>query len=159
MIRLIRKTAVPPDLATSLTLTWGERTRSRLRVTLDDGRPAGVLLPRGSSLRDGDGLESDEGLLVRVRAAPETVSQAQSADALLLARACYHLGNRHVPLQIEGDRLAYLHDHVLDDLLRGLGLVVSVCSAPFEPEPGAYGGGSYEQGHGHGHGGGHTHEH
>ena len=159
MLRFVQIAAEPVATATTLTLPLEGRIKSRLRVTLDDGRLAGVLLPRGSSLRDGDGLESDEGLLVRVRAAPETLSQAQSADALLLARACYHLGNRHVPLRIEGDRLAYLHDHVLDDLLRGLGLSVSVCSAPFEPEPGAYGGASSEHGHGHGHGGGHAHAH
>jgi urease accessory protein len=146
VILLVRKTAVPPDLATSVTLTWGQRTRSRLRVHLDDGRPAGILLPRGSSLRDGDGLESEDGLRVRVRAAAETLSRVQSADPLVLSRACYHLGNRHVALQIEADRLSYLHDHVLDDLLRGLGLSVDVISGLFEPEPGAYGG------HSHGHG-------
>lgn len=144
-------------MAPSVTLTWAQRTRSRLRVRLDDGRAAGILLPRGSSLRDGDGLESEEGLRVRVLAAPETLSQARSADPLLLARACYHLGNRHVALQIEGDRLCYLHDHVLDDLLRGLGLSVSVVSGPFEPEAGAYGGISH--GHGHGHAGDGPHVH
>jgi urease accessory protein len=159
LIRLVRKTAGPPHMAPSVTLTWAQRTRSRLRVSLDDGRAAGILLPRGSSLRDGDGLESEDGLRVRVRAAPETLSQAHSADPLLLARACYHLGNRHVALQIEADRLSYLHDHVLDDLLRGLGVSVSVVSGPFEPEAGAYGGTSHGHGHGHGHGGDGPHEH
>ena len=159
MIRLVRKTAGPLDLAPSVTLTWAQRTRSRLRVSLDDGRAAGILLPRGSSLRDGDGLESEEGLRVRVLAAPEPLSRAHSADPLLLARACYHLGNRHVALQIEADRLSYLHDHVLDDLVRGLGLSVSVVSGPFEPEPGAYGRSSHGHGHGHGRGGEGPHEH
>lgn len=155
LIRLVRKVAVPADLEPSVTLTWEQRTRSRLRVVLDDGRTAGILLPRGTSLRDGDGLESEQGLRVRVRAAPETLSRVESVDALRLARACYHLGNRHVALQIEPGRLSYLHDHVLDDLMRGLGIAVRAESAPFEPEPGAYGGAAQ----GHPHGAGHHHDH
>ena len=140
MIRLVRKTSVPLDVESRVFLTWEQRTRSRLRVQLDDGRTAGILLPRGTTLRDGDGLESEEGFLVGVRAASETLSRVESADTLLLARACYHLGNRHVALQIEPERLSYLHDHVIDDLVRGLGLSILIMSAPFEPEPGAYGG-------------------
>lgn len=148
MLSLIRKVAVPPDLEPSVSLTWEQRTRSRLRVQLDDGRVAGILLPRGTVLREGDGLESAEGLRVRVRSAPEPLSLVASTDALLLARACYHLGNRHVALQIEPACLSYRHDHVLDELVRGLGLSVRTFAAPFEPEPGAYGGSA--QGHQHG---------
>lgn len=155
IIRLVRKAPVPADLQPSVTLTWEQRTRSRLRAQLDDGRPVGILLPRGTTLRDGDGLESETGLRVRVRAAPETLSRAESADALLLARACYHLGNRHVALQIDPGCLSYLHDHVLDDLVRGLGLAVRVESGPFEPESGAYGGSAT----GHQHGAGQHHDH
>lgn len=155
VIRLVRKAAVPADLEPTVTLTWGQRTRSRLRLELEGGRTAGILLPRGTTLRDGDGLESEEGLRVRVRAAPETLSRVESPDPLLLARACYHLGNRHVALQIEPGRISYLHDHVLDDLVRGLGLAVRLESAPFEPEPGAYGGSAQ----GHPHGAGHHHDH
>ncbi len=118
-------------------------------MTLDDGREAGIFLERGDALRDGDCLISDDGLVVQVKAAAELVSTATCADPLLLARACYHLGNRHVALQIEPGRLRYLHDHVLDDLVRGLGLEVTVEDAPFEPEPGAYGG--HAHGHGHNH--------
>ncbi len=157
MIQLIRKMAAPPDAGPSVTLTLDQRTRSRLRVTLDDGRPAGILLPRGTTLRDGDGLESDDGLRVRVRAARETLSRVEAADPLLLARACYHLGNRHVALQIEPGRLSYLHDHVLDDLVRGLGLPVLVVEAPFEPETGAYSGHGHGQGRGQHQGHGHDH--
>ncbi len=155
MIRLVRTIVVPPDLGPTVALTWDQRTRSRLRVQLDDGRTAGLLLPRGTILRDGDGLESEEGLRVRVRAALETLSQVESADTLLLARACYHVGNRHVALQIEPQRLSYLHDHVLDELVRGLGLAARIASAPFEPESGAYGGSPL----GHLHGGASHHEH
>jgi len=127
----------------TLTLPFERRLHSRLRVTLDDGTEAGVFLGRGQSLRDGDLLASADGTVVRVRAAAEPVTEVRSADPLLFARACYHLGNRHVPLQIGDDVLRYQRDHVLDDMLRGLGLEPVAVEAPFEPEPGAY--------HGHGH--------
>jgi urease accessory protein len=120
-------------------------------VRLDDGREAGILLPRGETLRDGDRLASEDGMVVTVRAASERLSVATAGDPLLLARACYHLGNRHLPLEIGEGRLAYRHDHVLDDLVRGLGLAVTVVDAPFDPEPGAYGGLGARHGHGHHH--------
>lgn len=147
----------------TLPLPLASRIKSRLRVTLDDGREAGLFLERGLSLREGDLLASPEGLTVRVRAAPESLSVASCPDPLLLARACYHLGNRHVPLEIEAGRLRYRHDHVLDTLLRGLGLAVSCEEGPFEPEPGAYagsgGGPGLARDHAHGHGHGHAHLH
>ena len=130
-----------------MTLTLDQRGRSRLRVRLDDGREAGVFLARGDSLKRGDLLASDDGLVVRVAAAHERLSTVVSPDSHLLARACYHLGNRHVALQIEPGRLRYLHDHVLDDMVRGLGLAVTLEDAPFEPEPGAYGGPAHAHGH------------
>ncbi|MBK1724204.1 urease accessory protein UreE [Thiocystis violacea] len=149
MIRLIRKARPGAAPEAQLTLTLEQRVRSRLRARLDDGREVGLFLERGSSLRDGDCLESEEGLVVRIVAGDETLSTVHCDDPLLLARACYHLGNRHVALQIQPGRLRYQHDHVLDDMLRGLGLVVELAQAPFEPEPGAYGGG--HQGHHHDH--------
>lgn len=139
MLRLTRRLETTEDAAATLTLPLEQRVKSRLRVRLDDGREAGLFLDRGSLLRDGDCLAGDDGLVVRIRAAAETVSTVRCEDALRLARAAYHLGNRHVPLQIEPGRLRYQHDHVLDEMLRGLGLEVSVDLAPFEPEPGAYG--------------------
>ena len=148
MIELTERAAVPPDLAPTLTLTRDQRGRARLRATLSDGREVAVRLPRGGLLRDGDGLASPDGLKVRVCAAAETISRVECADPLALARACYHLGNRHVALQIEPGQVSYLHDHVLDAMLAGLGLGARVVEAPFEPEPGAYGG----SGHGHAHG-------
>jgi urease accessory protein len=135
----------------SLTLPLEKRIRSRLRATLDDGREAGVFLERGQALRDGDLLVSADGLVVQVRAAAEPVSDVACADPLLLARACYHLGNRHVALQIREGGLSYQHDHVLDEMLRGLGLEPSFSEAPFEPEPGAYGGSAHGHGQQHGH--------
>ena len=136
----------------TLTLPLEKRLRSRQRATLDDGADAGIFLPRGQTLRHGDLLASDDGTVVRICAAPEVLSEVRVDDPLLLARACYHLGNRHVALQIGAGRLCYLHDHVLDELLQGLGLQPTCIEAPFEPEPGAYGGHSHAQGpHGHGH--------
>lgn len=98
-------------------------------------------------------------MIVEVIAADETVSTVRSDDAVLLARACYHLGNRHVPLQVEAGWCRYLHDHVLDDMVRGLGLSVETETAPFQPEPGAYGGSSGGHTHGHHHAQTHSHEH
>ena len=107
-------------------------------MTLDDGREAGLFLPRGKILRNGDLVVSEEGLVVEIKAAPELVSTVSSDNPHALAVASYHLGNRHVPLQVESTWLRYLHDHVLDDMVKGLGLSVKTETAPFEPEAGAY---------------------
>ena len=149
MIELDRRLA-EGEPSTTLTLPLDRRVRSRLRVTLDDGREAGVFLPRGEVLRHGDLLADGDGTVVRVLAANESVSEVCSDDPLLLARACYHLGNRHVALQIDAGRVRYRHDHVLDDMLRGLGLDPVAVEAPFEPEPGAYGGSAHAH-HDHAH--------
>ena len=122
----------------TLTLSYQSRTKSRLLAKLDNGEDVGLFLERGKVLRGGDVLIGPEGLAVLIIAAEETVSVARTDDGLRLARACYHLGNRHVALQIEPGELRYLTDHVLDDMVRGLGLVVVQESAPFEPESGAY---------------------
>ncbi|MEM7253770.1 MAG: urease accessory protein UreE, partial [Pseudomonadota bacterium] len=123
------------------------RLKSRVKVLLDDGGEAGLFLERGRILRHGDLLQSACGMVVEVHAAPESVSAVYCDDALQLARACYHLGNRHIPLEIGDGRVAYQPDHVLDDMVRGFGLVPRDEMAPFEPEAGAYGGNG---GHGHG---------
>jgi urease accessory protein len=102
-----------------------------------------------SAQKDDEALAYVRGLVVR--AAAETLSVARTGDRHLLTRAAYHLGNRHVPLQIRDDSLSYEHDHVLDELARTLGLEVSVVSAPFEPEAGGYGGGRHGHGHSHPH--------
>ncbi|RKF12790.1 urease accessory protein UreE [Alginatibacterium sediminis] len=133
-----------------LSLPINARIKSRIKVELDSGESAGLFLPRGKVLRDGDVLANEAGLHVLIKAADEQVSTVHCADAHLLSRACYHLGNRHVPLQIEANWVRYQHDHVLDAMLRDLGLSVDVAMHPFEPEPGAYGGSSA---------GGHSHHH
>ncbi len=137
--------------STTLTLPLDLRQKSRQRVELDDGQEAALYLQRGTVLQHDDLLISTEKVVVRVLAANEKLSVARCDDSLLFAKACYHLGNRHTPLQIEKDQIFYLHDHVLDDMLRGLGLEVEQCSAPFEPESGAYGGKASNVGHNHGH--------
>jgi urease accessory protein len=123
----------------SLTLAYDARQKSRFRARLDDGREAAVMLPHGTVLRHGDLLVAEDGTRVRVHAEPERVSVASAADALGALRAAYHLGNRHVPLQIAEQQLVYRHDHVLDAMLEQLGLQVSERLLPFEPETGAYG--------------------
>ena len=132
----------------TLTLPFELRQKSRLRTRLDSGEEVGLFLPRGAVLRHGDRLRAADGRVVEVRAAPETVSTARTDDPLRLARAAYHLGNRHVALQLGPGWLRYLHDHVLDGMVRELGLEVICEQAPFEPEVGAYGGGHH---HGHDH--------
>ncbi len=133
-----------------LVLPFGERSKSRARHVLDNGEEAGLFLERGSVLRHGDLLLADDGCVIEVEAATETVSTVHTGDALMLARASYHLGNRHVALQIGPGWLRYQHDHVLDDMLRGFGLAVKVEEAPFEPEGGAYVGAAHHA-HSHAH--------
>lgn len=135
----------------TLTLPLDLRQKSRQRTTLDNGEEAALFLKRGTVLRNGDLISNDNGLIVQIKAAPETLSCARCSDPLLFARACYHLGNRHMPLQIEPNRILYLHDHVLDDMLKGLGLELETVTEPFEPEPGAYGGSATGAGNHHHH--------
>jgi urease accessory protein len=158
MIKLTAKSDQTQSADTTLTLPLHNRIKSRLRVRLDNGQEAGLFLARGTTLKDGDLLLGENGISVLVKAAEEELSCIVSDDPHLIARACYHLGNRHVSIQIEPARVSYLHDHVLDKMLRGLGLEVSRIRAPFEPEPGAYGG-SAEKGPNHAHGHGHEHHH
>lgn len=153
MLRIETKLTKVEQSQVSLTLPFDLRQKSRLRATLDDGREAALVLPRGEVLRSGECLRAEDGTIISIKAAAETVSTVSCADPVLLARACYHLGNRHVPLQIGAGWCRYLHDHVLDDMVRGLGLSVSCEQAPFEPE-----GGAYAQGHAHSQHG-HTHSH
>lgn len=142
-IRLTRRIDQPAEPGDRLTLTHEQRTRSRLRVVLDSGLEAGLFLERGVVLHDGDLIGDDHGLVVRVQAAAEPLSVVRCDNPLVLARAAYHLGNRHVALEISADRLSYPHDHVLDAMVRRLGLGVTLEQLAFEPESGAYGGGHH----------------
>lgn len=130
-----------------LTLRYAERCKSRLRVELDDGTEAGLFLPRGTVLRAGDRLVAeDAAVVVEIRAATEELYEVRAAHDAIdphfdLLRGTYHLGNRHVPVQLTPGRLRLERDTVLRDLLLRLGLDVREVVAPFEPEAGAYGGG------------------
>lgn len=124
----------------TLTLPFDARQKSRLLTRLDSGEPVGLFLPRGTVLRGGDRLRAADGRVVRVRAAREQVSTVGTPGSLLLVRAAYHLGNRHVPLQIGVGWMRYLRDHVLDQMVTELGLDLLHEDAPFEPEAGAYAG-------------------
>lgn len=145
MLRILARCSASRPADATLTLSFDDRQRSRLRTRLDTGEEAGLFLERGHVLRDGDRLATVNGVIIEVRAAPEPVSTVLCADAVQLARAAYHLGNRHVALQIGAGWVRYREDYVLDAMVRGLGLEVRNELAPFEPEGGAYGG------HAHGH--------
>jgi len=121
-----------------LTLPFDKRQKSRLRVSLDSNIEAFLTLKHGTLLRNGDLLRAENGLIIEVRAANEEVATASTVDSLLFARACYHLGNRHTALQIGNGWLRLQRDHVLEDMIRSLGLDVRHERAPFEPEGGAY---------------------
>lgn len=146
MIKLVNKLIGPATPDTTLTLPWEQRTRSRLRVVLDNGQDAGLFLVRGATLHSGDLIVSEEGFVVQVLAADEALSTVVSDDPLAMARVCYHLGNRHTALEINRQRVSYRHDPVLDKMVQGLGLEVRREQAPFEPEVGAYA----AEGHHHG---------
>ena len=124
-----------------LVLPFDRRQKSRLRVRLESGEEAALMLERGTILRGGDRLLADDGRIVQVVAANEAVLHVSAENSRQLARAAYHLGNRHVPLQIGADWLRLEQDHVLKDMLLGLSVTVTEQNAPFEPEAGAYGGG------------------
>lgn len=142
----------------TLTLPFELRQKSRLKATLDNGTEVGLMLPRGGLLRGGDLLRAEDGLVIKVVAAAESVSKVTHDDPLMLMRASYHLGNRHVPLQVSTNYLSYTHDHVLDEMVTGLGLNVECVMAPFEPEGGAYGGGhNHNENHHHSHAQQHSH--
>lgn len=138
--------------APTVELDWDVRQKSRFDATDSQGRALGVFLPRGTVARGGDVLVAEDGSLVRVLAAPQPVLRitpcAQHGSSFDLVRAAYHLGNRHVPIELRPEHLQIEPDHVLAEMLRHMHLIVTETQAPFEPESGAY---AAEAGHGHGH--------
>ena len=152
--------------AAVVTLDWDTRQKSRFDALDNQGRALGVFLPRGSVVRGGDVLVTEEGSLVRVEAAPQPVLRvtvcAEHGTPFDLMRAAYHLGNRHVPIELQPDHLKIEPDHVLADMLRAMHMTVVELVEPFEPEGGAYGGNAmlgHDHGHDHGHGHAHDHGH
>ena len=128
------------DKVQNLVLTFKQREKSRLKAVLETGEAVGLFLPRGTVLKEGDIVLSESGEGVKIIAAAETVSTVSADDPHRLLKIAYHLGNRHVPLQVEPTWLRYAHDHVLDDMVIGLGGDVAVEEKPLQPEKGAYGG-------------------
>ena len=154
--------------AATVTLDWDLRQKSRFDCIDSEGRRVGVFLPRGTLLRGGDLLLGLDGSLLRVVAAPQPLLRIkpcpEHGSPFDLLRAAYHLGNRHVPIELQPDQLQIEPDHVLADMLRQMGLTVEAVEDAFEPEAGAYGEHA-TTGHSHGHGhhhpaaGGHEHSH
>ena len=145
--------------ASSVELDWDVRQKSRFDATDSAGRHLGVFLPRGIVVRGGDVLVAEDGSLIQVIAAPQAVLKithcSKHGTPYDLIRAAYHLGNRHVPIELKPDHLKIEPDHVLADMLRAMHLIVHAVDESFEPENGAYAMG----GHGHGHSrGDHAHE-
>lgn len=138
MLYLTEKISVAKQIDDQLILPFNLRQKSRLRVTLVSGQEAGLFLERGQILRDGTLLKAENGQVVQVMAADEPVMDVTATTSFDLMRGAYHLGNRHVPLQISTDYLRLEQDSVLKEMLEGLGLMVNETSAPFEPESGAY---------------------
>ncbi|MDO9115417.1 MAG: urease accessory protein UreE [Polaromonas sp.] len=145
--------------AATVELDWDIRQKSRFEATDSLGRQLGIFLPRGTLVRGGDVLVAEDGSMVKVIAAPQTVLRITACPThgtpFDLTRAAYHLGNRHVPIELKPDHLKIEPDHVLADMLRSMHLIVNEVSESFEPEGGAYSAG----GHGHAHEGGDAHAH
>lgn len=170
MLTLTRHAEPGEHWDAELAMTHELRCKTRLRTRSADGEDVALFLAAGSPpLADGDRLLANDGRVARVRALPEPLLHVTAADARELTRAAYHLGNRHVPIELQPDHLKIEPDHVLADMLRAMHLIVTEQNMAFEPEGGAYaaghGGGHSHGGHGHGddhhhgHGQGHSHDH
>jgi urease accessory protein len=146
--------------AATVVLDWDTRQKSRFDTEDSQGRTLGVFLPRGTAVRGGDVLVAEDGSLIKVIATPQPVlvvrTCAEHGSPLDLLRAAYHLGNRHVPIELKPDHLKIEPDHVLADMLRAMHLTVREAEEAFEPEGGAYGSTGGHDHHGHDHG---SHEH
>jgi urease accessory protein len=155
MLTLIAHAPESEAAGDRLVLPFESRRKSRLRAKLESGVEVALRLERGVVLHDGDRLIADNGGIVQIVAADEAVAVVTADDPLRLMRAAYHLGNRHIPVQVGPGWLRLEQDHVLEHMLEHLGVRVTHEQAPFEPEAGAYGGF-----HGHHHDGdAHDHDH
>jgi urease accessory protein len=144
----IPRSAYKVEVKGQLRLPFESRQKSRLKTKLVSGEEVGLILPRGEILRGGDLVTASDGRVIEIVAEPEKVLHIETKD---LARVAYHLGNRHVPVQVGEGFLRITQDHVLEEMVQKLGAKVSHLEAPFEPEAGAYAGGHHqhdEMGHG-----------
>ena len=149
--------------ATTVALDWDVRQKSRFAATDSAGRELGIFLPRGTLVRGGDVLVAEDGSMIKVIAAAQPVLEVRICSAhgtpFDLLRAAYHLGNRHVQLELQPDHLKLEPDHVLAGMLRQMHLIVTETQAAFEPEGGAYAAGGHGHGHAHEHAHDHSHDH
>ena len=164
----IPRSAYKVDVKGQLKLPFDSRQKSRLRTKLVSGEEVGLMLPRGEILRGGDLVTASDGRVIEVIAEPEKLLHIETEE---LAKVAYHLGNRHVPVEVGEGYLRIAQDHVLEEMVKKLGAKVKRVEAPFEPEAGAYAGGHHqhdEMGHGgkihdhhpdHGHAHDHDHDH
>ncbi len=143
MLVVEARLSAPAPHDAEVVLPFELRQKSRLRTTAAGGEEIGLFLPRGTVLRGGEFLRANDGRVVRVVAADESLLEVRAPDADALARAAYHLGNRHTPVQVGAGWLRIAADDVLAGMLRGLGATVTPVRAPFEPEAGAYAAGPH----------------
>jgi urease accessory protein len=143
----------------SVTLDFDDRYRRRIALQADGGLTFLLDLPAAQPIRHGEGLRLEDGSVIRVLGRPERLVAVAAPDALTLARLAWHLGNRHLPAQFEQGRVLIRDDHVIVDMLRGLGAQIEIVSEPFQPEGGAYGQHNHDHGHPHDHHHDHHHPH
>jgi len=150
----------------SITLDAHERHRRRVVLHAERGTKFLLDLPKATALHDGDALVLDDGGMVRIVGRPESLIEIAAASAHDLARLAWHIGNRHIDVEIAGDRLRIRRDHVIEDMLRGLGAILLPVEAPFHPEHGAYAHDhgqaldrDHDRAHAHSHSHGHHHGH
>ena len=160
----IPRNAYAVQVKGALRLPFEQRQKSRLHAHLESGEEVALMLPRGEILRGGDLVTASDGRVIEVVAEVEKLLHVECESPQALARAAYHLGNRHVPVEVGAKYVRINYDHVLEEMLKGLGAKVSAIESPFEPEAGAYGAGHQhaEMGHGgkiHEFGEPHDHEH
>jgi urease accessory protein len=157
--KVLEKALAIGTISETINLSFDDRKRGRLKIVTDSGVDVGIQIERGLVLRHGTVLATENGDYLTVLASNEKVSTAYVKNATLFARGCYHLGNRHVSLQIGEGFLRFQEDYVLDDMLHGLGIHVTHEHAPFEPENGAYAPGTGGHKHSHNEDSGHSHGH
>ena len=146
----IARAAYKVEIRGQLKLPFESRQKSRLRAKLVSGEEVALVLPRGEILRGGDLVTASDGRVIEVLAEPEQLLHVTCGTSAALAQAAYHLGNRHVPVEVGDGYLRLAADHVLEEMLKQLGATVAPLEAPFEPEAGAYAGGHQHSEMGHG---------
>ena len=138
MIKITQRYQGTDEPSHTLSMTYQERTKGRIRVMSQNGTDFGLFLERGHPLKHGEHLISDDGIVVRVNAQPEALIEAYCEDWGTFARCCYHLGNRHVPIEIHALKLFIQQDSVLENMLQHLGMRTQPIHKGFHPEQGAY---------------------